>query len=118
MTFPFFPYSHCHAELAEASLCTFIPFINEIPQPTNNDLSSGIKAWPENGSGVERGGGLSKRYHMSHAEGVANCIAWQFPHGAPIGSGFSALIFFGSFLYQDKKERVNGSLPCFSFAMQ
>jgi hypothetical protein len=28
------------------------------------------------------------------------------------------LIFFGSFLYQDKKERVNGSLPCFSFAMQ
>jgi len=24
--------------------------------------------------------------------------------GEPIGSGFSALIFFGSFLYQDKKE--------------
>jgi len=29
--------------------------------------------------------------------------------GEPIGSGFSALIFFGSFLYQDKKER----LACF-----
>jgi len=28
-------------------------------------------------------------------------------HGEPIGSGFSALIFFGSFLYQDKKEHVN-----------
>jgi len=39
-------------------------------------------------------------------------------HGAPIGSGFSALIFFGSFLYQDKKEHVNHSLPCFSVAMQ
>ncbi|MEJ5317803.1 MAG: hypothetical protein WHS63_12400, partial [Tenuifilum sp.] len=38
--------------------------------------------------------------------------------GAPIGSGFSALIFFGSFLYQDKKERLNGSLPYFSVAMQ
>ncbi|MBP9029743.1 MAG: hypothetical protein KBG14_08370, partial [Bacteroidales bacterium] len=34
------------------------------------------------------------------------------------GSGFSALIFFGSFLYQDKKEHVNRSLPCFSVAMQ
>ena len=39
-------------------------------------------------------------------------------HGVPIGSGFSALIFFGSFLYQDKKERENHSLRCFSFAMQ
>ena len=29
--------------------------------------------------------------------------------GAPIGSGFSALIFFGSFLYQDKKEHLVGS---------
>ncbi|HOU74833.1 MAG TPA: hypothetical protein PLW22_08755, partial [Tenuifilum sp.] len=29
-----------------------------------------------------------------------------------------ALIFFGSFLYQDKKERKNGSLPCFPLAMQ
>jgi len=38
--------------------------------------------------------------------------------GAPIGLGFSALIFFGSFLYQDKKEHVKGSLQCFSFAMQ
>jgi len=28
---------------------------------------------------VERGGGSSKRYHMSHAAGVANSIAWQFP---------------------------------------
>jgi len=28
------------------------------------------------------------------------------------------LIFFGSFLYQDKKERENRSLPCFSVAMQ
>jgi len=26
--------------------------------------------------------------------------------GEPIGSGFSALIFFGSFLYQDKKEHL------------
>ncbi|HQE55636.1 MAG TPA: hypothetical protein P5139_04345, partial [Tenuifilum sp.] len=26
--------------------------------------------------------------------------------------------FFGSFLYQDKKERENHSLQCFSFAMQ
>ncbi|HQE55616.1 hypothetical protein, partial [Tenuifilum sp.] len=34
------------------------------------------------------------------------------------GSGFSALIFFGSFLYQDKEEHVNSSLPCFPFAMQ
>ncbi|HRU87272.1 MAG TPA: hypothetical protein P5129_11140, partial [Tenuifilum sp.] len=32
--------------------------------------------------------------------------------------GFSALIFFGSFLYQDKKEHENHSLQCFSFAMQ
>jgi len=31
----------------------------------------------------------------------------------PIGSGFSALIFFGSFLYQDKKEHVKDSLECF-----
>ena len=29
--------------------------------------------------------------------------------GEPIGSGFSALIFFGSFLYQDKKEHLVGS---------
>jgi len=28
------------------------------------------------------------------------------------------LIFFGSFLYQDKKERENHSSQCFSFAMQ
>jgi len=33
--------------------------------------------------------------------------------GEPIGSGFSALIFFGSFLYQDKKERLACSLPKF-----
>jgi len=33
--------------------------------------------------------------------------------GEPIGSGFSALIFFGSFLYQDKKEHIAGSLPQF-----
>jgi len=33
--------------------------------------------------------------------------------GEPIGSGFSALIFFGSFLYQDKKEHKNDSLPKF-----
>ncbi|HON71559.1 MAG TPA: hypothetical protein PL153_10900, partial [Tenuifilum sp.] len=38
--------------------------------------------------------------------------------GAPIGLGFSALIFFGSFLYQDKKERVNCSLQYFYIAMQ
>jgi len=38
--------------------------------------------------------------------------------GAPIGSRFSALIFFGSFLYQDKQEHVNRSLPCISVAMQ
>jgi len=38
--------------------------------------------------------------------------------GVPIGSGFSALIFFGSFLYKDKKEHENHSLQCFSFAMQ
>jgi len=37
---------------------------------------------------------------------------------APIGLGFSALIFFGSFLYQDKKEHLNGALQCFSVAMQ
>jgi len=28
------------------------------------------------------------------------------------------LIFFGSFLYQDKKEHEKGSLPCLSVAMQ
>jgi len=33
--------------------------------------------------------------------------------GEPIGSGFSALIFFGSFLYQDKKEHLTCSLPKF-----
>ncbi|HRS43300.1 MAG TPA: hypothetical protein P5088_01205, partial [Tenuifilum sp.] len=31
---------------------------------------------------------------------------------------FSALIFFGSFLYQDKKEHKNRSLPRFSDTMQ
>jgi len=35
----------------------------------------------------------------------------SFAPGAPIGSGFSALIFFGSFLYQDKKEHIVGSKP-------
>jgi len=29
--------------------------------------------------------------------------------------GFSTLIFFGSFLYQDKKEHANCSLQCFPF---
>jgi len=33
--------------------------------------------------------------------------------GEPIGSGFSALIFFGSFLYQDKKEHLTCTLPKF-----
>jgi len=33
--------------------------------------------------------------------------------GEPIGSGFSALIFFGSFLYQDKKEHLICSLAKF-----
>jgi len=32
--------------------------------------------------------------------------------------GFPVLIFFGSFLYQDKKEHLNGALQCFSVAMQ
>ncbi|HDP74325.1 MAG TPA: hypothetical protein ENN49_00320 [Bacteroidales bacterium] len=32
--------------------------------------------------------------------------------------GHTALIFFGSLLYQDKKEHVKGSLQCFSIAMQ
>ena len=55
---------------------------NDILQPARNDVSSGIKARPENGSGVERCGGLSKRYQMSHAVGVAKSIAWQFhPRG-------------------------------------
>ena len=79
----------CHAEsryfgidFVEASLCIFIPSVSEIPQPQRNDFSNGIKVRPGNGSGVERGGGFCKRYHMSHAEGVANCIAWQFhPRG-------------------------------------
>jgi len=67
--------------LAEASHFTFIPSI-DIPQPTRNNLSIGIKARPYN------------------------------------ESGFSALIFFGSFLYQDKKERICCSLQCFPLAMQ
>ena len=29
----------------------------------------------------------------------------ETPAGVPIGKRFSALIFFGSFLYQDKKEQ-------------
>jgi len=37
----------------------------------------------------------------------------SFAPGEPIGSGFSALIFFGSFLYQDKKERLAGFSPKF-----
>ena len=37
----------------------------------------------------------------------------SFAPGEPIGSGFSALIFFGSFLYQDKKEHLTCSLPKF-----
>jgi len=37
----------------------------------------------------------------------------SFAPGEPIGSGFSALIFFGSFLYQDKKEHITDSLPKF-----
>ena len=51
-------------------------------------------------------------------------MAWRIvsrgssTRGVPIGSGFSALIFFGSFLYQDKKEHVKGSLQCITFAMQ
>ncbi len=58
------------------------------PQPISlrkngsEEAGSGVKAWPDN------------------------------------GSGFSALIFFGSFLYQDKKERVNRSLQCLTGAMQ
>jgi len=32
--------------------------------------------------------------------------------------GHTALIFFGSCLYQDKKEHLNGALQCFSVAMQ
>ena len=39
-------------------------------------------------------------------------------HGAPIGSGFSALIFFGSFLYQDKKELEMALCHAISVAMQ
>ena len=64
------------------------------------------------------------------AVGIVSDTTWVTPQawrivsrgsstrGAPIGSGFSALIFFGSFLYQDKKERINRSLPCFPVAMQ
>jgi len=104
MTIPLFPYSHCHAELAEASLC-FFNSINRIPHPKRNAKSSGIKARPENGSGVERGSGLYKRYYMSHAVGVANSIAWQFHPRGTHRVGLFSLDFLWFFLVS-RQERT------------
>ena len=67
--------------------------------------SSGIKARPGNGSGVERGGGLSKRYHMSHATGVANSIAWQFHPRGTHRVGLFSLDFLWFFLVS-RQERT------------
>jgi hypothetical protein len=80
-------------------------FINAIPQPTRSDISSGIKAWPGNGSGVERGGGLSKRYHMGLATGVANSIAWQFHPRGTHRVGLFSLDFLWFFLVS-RQERT------------
>ncbi len=79
-----------------------------------NGISSGIKAWPDNGSGVERCGGLSKRYHMSHAVGVANSIAWQFhPRGTHRVRLFS-LDFLWFFLVS-RQERTSNPLFAMHF---
>ncbi len=47
------------------------------------DISkNGIKARPANGSGAERGAGMSERHCLSHAACGASCAAWQFrPRG-------------------------------------
>ncbi len=80
-------------------------FINDVHQLRRNDISSGIKAWPENGSGVERDGGFCKRYHMSHAVGVANCIAWQFHPRGTHRVGLFSLDFLWFFLVS-RQERT------------
>mgnify|MGYP007070725458 CR=1 FL=1 len=69
------------------------------------DAGSGIKARPDNGSGVERGGGVSKRYHMSHAAGVANSIAWQFHPRGTHRVGLFSLDFLWFFLVS-RQERT------------
>jgi len=74
----------------------------------------GIKAWPGNGSGVERGGGLSKRYHMSHATGVANSIAWQFHPRGTHRFGLFSLDFLWFFLVS-RQERTWKPLFAISF---
>jgi len=54
---------------------------------------------------VERGGGLSKRYHMSHATGVANSIAWQFHPRGTHRVGLFSLDFLWFFLVS-RQERT------------
>jgi len=82
---------------------------NVIPQPRRSNISWGIKAWPGNGSGVERGGGLSKRYHMRHATGVANSIARQFHPRGTHRVGLFSLDFLWFFLVS-RQERTWKSL--------
>jgi len=74
------------------------------------EASRGIKARPGNGSGVERGGGLSKRYHMSHAIGVANSIAWQFHPRGTHRVGLFSLDFLWFFLVSRQERTWNRSL--------
>jgi len=103
------PNTLCHAELAEAYLLYLLLVINENLKTTGIAISNGIKAWPDNGSGVERGGGSSKRYHMSHAAGVANCIAWQFhPRGTHRVGLFSLDLLW--FFLVSRQERTCESL--------
>jgi len=54
---------------------------------------------------VERGGGLSKRYHMSHAVGVANCIAGQLHPRGTHRVGLFSLDFLWFFLVS-RQERT------------
>jgi len=54
---------------------------------------------------VERGGGPSKRYHMSHAAGVANSIAWQFHPRGTHRVGLFSLDFLWFFLVS-RQERT------------
>jgi len=100
-------WKHCSLFVKRCSL--FVKLTSPKPfsliRNGEEEARRGIKAWPENGSGVERGGGHCKRYQMSHAAGVANSIAWKFHPRGTHRVGLFSLDFLWFFLVS-RQERT------------
>jgi len=68
---------------------------------------------PENGSGAVRGVGSRSDAVRAQPEGSGRVASrGRTAPGAPIGYPFPALIFFASFLYQDKKDDLTKHNRC------